>query len=206
MKLTDKDVEKLERFLEKIGREVYPEPPSATHTQITRKSIEYMFGKYPFQPGAKILDVGCGQGVAMEIFAAGGHSPAGINLSAEDASACGQKGLDAQISDQSFLDFDDGAFDCVWCRHCLEHSIFPAFTLSELFRVLKNGGHMYVEVPAPDTCCGHQTNPNHYSVLGKSMWIELVRRTGFNLLEMLDINHNVPAGPDVYWAFIMQKP
>ena len=40
--------------------------------------------------------------------------------------------------DQSFLDFADDYFDFVWCRHCLEHSIFPYFTLQEIYRVIKN--------------------------------------------------------------------
>jgi hypothetical protein len=75
----------------------------------------------------------------------------------------------------------------------------------ELYRVVKQKGFLYVEVPAPDTSCQHQTNQNHYSVLGKSMWAELIKRTGFTLLETLDISFEVPAGPDTYWAFFQQK-
>ncbi len=108
--------------------------------------------------------------------------------------------------DQSFLDFNDEEFDLVWCRHCLEHSIFPYFTLGELFRVLKHKGYLYIEVPAPDTSCNHQANKNHYSTLGKSMWSELIRRTGFNILATFDFKFNVTIGPDIYWAFIQQKP
>ena len=77
---------------------------------------------------------------------------------------------------------------------------------SEFFRILRPEGYLYIEVPAPDTSCQHQTNQNHYSVLGKSMWIELIRRTGFIFLESLDITFEVPAGPDTYWAFIQKKP
>ena len=108
--------------------------------------------------------------------------------------------------DQSFLDFDDETFHFIWCRHCIEHSIFPYFTLSELFRVLIPGAHLYIEVPAPDTNCKHQTNKNHYCVMGKSMWADLIIRTGFNLLEATDISFEVIAGPDTYYAFIQKKP
>ena len=108
--------------------------------------------------------------------------------------------------DQSFLEFNDETFDLIWCRHCLEHSIVPYFTLSGFFRALKPTGFLYIEVPAPDTSSKHQTNRNHYSILGKSMWVELIKRTGFKLLEVIDIDLEVPSGPDTYWAFIQQKP
>ena len=205
MKLAGKDIEKLEAFFTRIRKDIYPEPCSVTHTEITQKTIQYLCDKYSLPPNCKILDVGCGQGVALELFFNKGFNPIGITLGSEDVAECKRKGFEAHEMDQSFLDFCDQEFDCVWCRHCLEHSIFPAFTLSELFRVLKVGGYLYVEVPAPDTSCRHQTNKNHYSVLGKSMWIELIKRTGFEILDILDINHTVPAGPDTYWAFIQQR-
>jgi len=129
----------------------------------------------------------------------------GITLG-PDAEICRGKGLNVLEMDLSFLDFADGAFDMVWCRHALEHSVFPFFTLSEMHRVLKPGGLLYVEVPAPDTACGHQRNPNHYSVLGKSMWLELIRRVGFGPTTGLDIGFTTGMGPDTYWAFIQQKP
>jgi hypothetical protein len=72
--------------------------------------------------------------------------------------------------------------------------------------VLKPAGYLYIEVPSPDSACAHQTNPNHYSVLGKSMWAELIKRTGFLLLDVVDIAFTTLAGPDQYWAFIQQKP
>ena len=107
--------------------------------------------------------------------------------------------------DFAFLEFPDESFDLVWCRHAIEHSLFPFFTLAELHRVLKPGGVLYLEVPAPDTSCRHQTNPNHYSVLGKSMWVELIRRVGFPETRTLDLNFQTGAGPDTYWAFMQRK-
>jgi ubiquinone/menaquinone biosynthesis C-methylase UbiE len=68
-------------------------------------------------------------------------------------------------TDFADLDFDDESFDLVWARHALEHSVVPAFLLSEFHRLTKPGGVLYVEVPAPDTACVHETNPNHHSVL-----------------------------------------
>jgi hypothetical protein len=71
--------------------------------------------------------------------------------------------------------------------------------------VLKPGGLLYLEVPAPDTGCNHQRNPNHYSVLGKSMWLELIRRAGFGESHVTDMNFTTGAGPDTYWGFIQTR-
>jgi SAM-dependent methyltransferase len=205
MKLTKPQVGRLERFLERIAKDTYPEPPSGTHEQISEKMLERLWATCTLPEGASVLDVGCGQGVALKHFAARGYDATGIALNPTDVEACRAQGFRVFAMDQSFLEFPDNRFDLVWCRHCIEHSIFPFFTLSEFHRVLKPGGWLYIEVPAPDTACNHQTNMNHYSVLPKSMWGHLIARTGFRIADVVDITFNVPAGPDTYWAFIQQK-
>jgi SAM-dependent methyltransferase len=197
--------QRLDAFLQKLRDDIYPEPPSPVHTGLSRQMFAELCKLHPLAPGAKVLDVGCGQGVALEIFREAGLDPLGITLG-PDAEVCRQKGLNVLEMDFAFLEFPDASFDLVWCRHAIEHSVFPFFTLWELNRVLKPGGVLYLEVPAPDTACGHQTNQNHYSVLGKSMWVELIRRIGFPQTRILDLNFQTGAGPDTYWAFIQQKP
>ncbi|MFH1350104.1 MAG: class I SAM-dependent methyltransferase [Pseudomonadota bacterium] len=205
MNLYPSKIDRFERFVEKIKGDVYPEPPSELHLTITHNMFDYFNRKYPLPPGSKILDIGCGQGVALKLFTKNGYTPVGITLSQDDLTVCRQDGHEVYEMDQSFLGFADQEFDFIWCRHCLEHSAFPFFTLSEMFRVLGPRGYLYVEVPAPDTSCRHQTNKNHYSVLGKSMWIELMKRAGFMILEDLEISFEVKAGPDIYWVFILQR-
>jgi SAM-dependent methyltransferase len=205
MELRQADIKKINAFLGKIKKDVYPEPPSETHTEITKKMIEFFMNKYGLMPHSEILDIGCGQGLALDIFTHEGYQPVGITMDAEDYAVCRQKGFVVHEMDQSFLDFDDETFHLIWCRHCLEHSIFPYFTISEFYRVLKPKGHLYVEVPASDTSCQHERNRNHYSILGRRMWVELLQRSGFTVVDAIDINHEVPAGPDLYYAFIQQK-
>jgi SAM-dependent methyltransferase len=204
VKLKSVDIQKLEEFFDKIKDDTYPEPPLEPHMSITEQMTDYVSSKY-LAPGSKVLDIGCGQGQALERFSSHGHAPVGIGLNPVDLTACRERGYQVLEMDQSFLDFPDDEFHLIWCRHCLEHSIFPYFTLHGFQRVLKPGGYLYVEVPAPDTSCGHQENANHYSVMGKSMWLDLMKRAGFTPSEQLDINFTVPAGPDVYWVFILQK-
>jgi len=206
MRLSRSNIIRLENFLDRIQSNIYPEPEDGGQEEIARRMLNYLIQNGYLKPGSRILDVGCGRGFSMAFFAEQGFSAVGITLGQEDLKICRQKGLDVFRMDQSFLDFKDDDFDLIWCRHCLEHSIFPYFTLSEFLRVLKPGGHLYVEVPAPDTTCRHQSNQNHYSVLGKSMWMELITRSEFIQGKVFDIDFETVAGPDTYFGFIQQKP
>lgn len=200
-----RDYSRLEQFLNDRAGDVYPEPILALHRSITASMLARLAAAGTIAAGQRALDIGCGQGFALERMRALGLDARGAALGA-DVAVCRAKGLDVREMDQSFLAFGDGEFDFLWCRHVLEHSIFPLFTLSEYHRVLKPGGHAYVEVPAPDTACRHQTNRNHYSVLGRSMWLELFARARLAVQWSTDFNFRVKAGPDVYWAFLLRRP
>ncbi len=196
---------RFEAFLDRLREDVYPEPPSPLHTDLTRQMWERLQGSVTLPAGARILDVGCGQGLALDLFRAAGHHATGITIGAEDLAACAAGGHEVLEMDQSFLEFEDASFDLIWCRHALEHSVAPYFTLAGFHRALVPGGWLYVEVPAPETACHHETNPNHYSVLGQSAWVNLMQRAGFELLDATRIDLQVPAGPDVYWGFLARR-
>ncbi|MFZ5623208.1 MAG: FkbM family methyltransferase [Gemmatimonadota bacterium] len=197
--------ERFEAFLDRVRHDVYPEPPSAQHSAITRQAWAKVQALAALPPGSSVLDVGCGQGVALELFRDAGLRAVGITIGEEDLAACRALGFDVRDMDQSFLDFPDGSFRLVWCRHALEHSVAPYLTLSEFHRVLEPGGILYVEVPAPETACHHERNPNHYSVLGQAAWRALFHRAGFAPREELQISLETPAGPDLYWGFVLVR-
>jgi len=200
-----RDYTRLEAFLNERIAEIYPEPLGNVTEDIITKMVPNLISHYQIQPGAKVLDVGCGNGLALKAFRDGGCQPVGIGFG-EEAEMCRSEGFEVLEADMSFLDFPDDTFDVVWCRHVLEHSIFPYFTLSEMFRILKTGGVFYMEVPTPGTCCKHETNPNHYSVLTKEMWLSLLMRVGFAAVRPNNISFAVSIGPDVYHAFDGRKP
>jgi len=205
MKIPAHHIERLERFIDRVKSETYPEPPTPIHTPIIEAMVPQTLEMTKLAPGSRVLDVGCGQGQSMEMFAKAGMEVVGVTLNDQDRDVCLSRGLDVRMMDQSFLDFEPESFDLLWVRHCLEHSIFPYFTLEGFHRVLRPKGWLYVEVPAPGTSCKHETNKNHYSVLTKTMWASLFDRIGFESYAATEHKPVTQAGPDEYWAFLMKK-
>ena len=207
MQITPESLVRLLFFMEKTATETYPEAPSSFHNEVTLSAMEYLFANFRLPSSASILDVGCGQGVALRPLQERGHKPVGITLNETDAKVCRTLGFDVRVMDQSFLDFDDASFDLVWARHVIEHSFMPYYTLTEFRRVLRPGGLLYLEVPSPDTL-GHEHNPNHYSVMGKSMWESLIGRSGFTYAGAVDYHGSTDEGrADCYWGmFALATP
>jgi len=152
---------RLEELLERLENKVYPEPSSHLHCDITQKAFAHLMKLKPLHAAMRVLDVGCGQGPALELFKKTGVTAVGITLGEDDIAACRSRGYTVTRMDQSFLDFADKTFDVVWARHVIEHSVFPLFTLHEYSRVMRDSGILYIEIPAPDTACHHERNINH---------------------------------------------
>ncbi|MGJ3261487.1 MAG: class I SAM-dependent methyltransferase [Rhodospirillales bacterium] len=200
-----RDYSRLDAFLTERLNDIYPEPFGEPHINIITKMVPKVIEDFGLEKGAKVLDVGCGHGFALRTFREHGMDATGVGFG-EEAEKARTEGFEIIEQDMSFLDVEDAAFDLVWCRHVLEHSIFPYFTLSEMFRVLKPGGAFYMEVPAPDTPCRHEANANHYSVHTRTTWLHLLDRCGFKEVTTSDITFTVPAGTDCYYMFEACKP
>lgn len=192
---------RLVSFLDRVEADVYPEELSEPHMEITRRAFERLRGHLQLGPATRVLDVGCGQGPAFPLFHSVTQHVVGVTLSEVDVEACRAQGYDVRRMDQSFLAFENESFDVIWARHVVEHSIMPLFTLHGFRAAAKPGGILYLEVPAPDTDCHHENNPNHYSVLTKSSWRSLLGRSGFSVIEDVAYRFVVPAGNDCYWGF-----
>ncbi len=206
MEITFSQLSRLVSFVNKIEGETYPEVPSFIHSDISDKVLNIILPQYNISRDARILDIGCGQGPALDIFRNKGYQYIiGITLNDEDVRICRENGHDVRKMDQSFLEFQDASFDFIWARHVIEHSIFPYFTLTEFARVMAPGGTLYLEVPAPETSCHHETNPNHYSVFGRGAWASLLGRCGLVVRDEAKYSFTTGMGPDEYWGFVCAK-
>lgn len=198
----------LDRFADFLAMTIgqtYPETPSEPHTSVTGIMLDKVLDLCALRKPGRILDVGCGQGPALDVIRERGYHAVGITVNDEDLRVCREKGHEVYKMEQSFLDFPPGSFDLIWARHCVEHSVMPFFTLYGFSAILQEGGFLYLEVPAPDTACHHEQNVNHYSVLTRSSWDSLLKRCGFAIIWENVFEFKVPAGDDAYLMFVCQK-
>ena len=171
---------------------IYDEGDSQMHEKLTTQVVEKYIDPLNIAKDAKILDLGCGPGYFLDEMKKREYTDVtGVTLSPGDINICKNKGHIVNEYDLSFIPQKDGYFDesvdFIFLRHALEHSPYPIFSLMEYNRILKQGGRIYIEVPAPDCDRKHEWNLNHYSILGEQQLAALLVRCGFdiNLFENL---------------------
>mgnify|MGYP000700623709 CR=1 FL=1 len=165
---------------------IYAEGDSQMHQGLTEHVVKLYIDPLNLPKNSKILDLGCGPGYFLDEMKNRGYTDLiGVSLSPEDIKICEDKGHTIKKYDLSFLPQSEGYYDesvdMIFLRHALEHSPYPIFSLMEYNRILKQFSKIYIEVPQPGCERAHETNLNHYSILGKEQLAALLSRTGFNV-------------------------
>lgn len=102
--------------------------------------------------GAKCLDAGCGGGRGSIFMAQNGAKEVnGVDLSPVNVESSKKRALQKDFKNLSFqhgslmeIPFPDETFDIVWCNGVLHHTVDPDKGLTEITRVLKKGGHLWL--------------------------------------------------------------
>ena len=198
---------------------IYDEGVSNLHSTLTEGCVKKYIDPLNLPLDSVILDMGCGPGYFLDQMKARGFTNlVGVTLSPGDIKTCEEKGHSIKKYDLSFLPQKEGYYDesvdFIFCRQALEHSPYPIFTLMEYNRVLKQGGKMYLELPAPDCDRKHEFNPNHYSILGQTQLVALLQRTGFKIdhFEKLEFDVGLPREnedplilKEIYYCIVVTK-
>jgi trans-aconitate methyltransferase len=98
------------------------------------------------QPGERILDLGCGDGVLTEKITAAGAVVVGVDASADMISAARKRGIDARVGDGAALRFSR-EFDAVFSNaalHWMKEN--PDAVIAAVARALKPGGRFAGEM------------------------------------------------------------
>lgn len=112
----------------------------------------------------RILDIGCGRGLFLNIMEKDGWAVTGHEFDEKSASyAIKNYGIDVHAGPLEGK-FEEGSFDVVNINHVLEHLENPGETLTECHRILKKGGLLVIAVPNIDS---FQAN------FGKHNWFQL---------------------------------
>jgi SAM-dependent methyltransferase len=89
--------------------------------------------------GARVLCVGCRNGLELDRFRRHGLEPVGIDLFSQRS--------DILVMDMHDMEFEADSFDAVYASHVLEHSRDLDSVVSEIGRVARDGAIVGVEVP-----------------------------------------------------------
>lgn len=198
---------------------VYDEGDSNFHKELTERVVTDFIDPLNLHKDSVILDLGCGPGYFLDEMKTRGYTNVtGVTLSSGDIELCKSKGHSIKQYDLSFLPQSDGYYDesvdFIFLRHALEHSPYPIFSLMEYNRVLKQGGKLYIEVPAPNCARNHEYNINHYSILTDKMLCALLLRTGFDIdvfnnfqfkLNVPDSNNNITTVDEHFYCIVATK-
>lgn len=101
--------------------------------------------------GARVLDVGCGEGRFTAELAAAGARVVGIDVAEEPLRRARARHpeLDLRlVAAEGPWELEDADFDVVWAGEVIEHVADTAAWLSEVRRVLRSGGSLLLSTPA----------------------------------------------------------
>ncbi len=103
-------------------------------------------------PGERVLDVGCGTGIAAAAADAAGAEVVGLDGAPGmiDIARRDVPGVEFQVGDFNALPFEDGAFDAVISSHALLFAGDRVAALREWRRVCRRGGRLSLSVPGPE--------------------------------------------------------
>lgn len=138
--------------------------------------------------GARLLDVGCGNGDLLARMRDQGWVVEGVEVDAEAVKAARAKhGLTVHCGALEDLHFPGDSFHAITMNHVIEHVHDPVSLLGECRRVLKAGGRLVVVTPNINGL-GHRrfrrnwfgfTPPRHLYLFSRNTLRELALKAGF---------------------------
>jgi SAM-dependent methyltransferase len=163
---------------------------SWVNSALNRPSYRLIASELRLTAEDELLDVACGSGEFLAVHGARARRVAGIDLSAEKAELARQR-LAERIAagtaevvrgDAAAMPWADGSFSAVSCNDAFPFFPAPERLLAEVFRVLRPGGRMVVQIGMrwPNGVPKHLPHPvAHFDVADEAAVRKLVEQAGF---------------------------
>ena len=111
--------------------------------QAKARIMDAFAGLSGLEPGARVLDLGCGSGTFTGLLADRGYRASGLDISPRLIALARRKfpAIDFDEGDAENLPIDASQYDGVLLSGLVHHFPDPRRLAAEVFRVLKPGGH-----------------------------------------------------------------
>ena len=125
---------------------------AATMAPSLRPVAREVVRRAALRPGERVLDVGCGTGIAAAAAHAAGAEVVGLDGASGMIAIARREvpGVDFRVGDFNALPFEDRAFDVVISSHALLFADDRVAALREWRRVCRAGGRLSLSVPGPE--------------------------------------------------------
>jgi predicted TPR repeat methyltransferase len=141
-----------------------------------RKYLRY------FRPGTRVLDMGCGEGVFLELLRESGFDGSGIDSSEAMVSKAAAKGLSVAKGDlTSALKERKDEYEGIFCSHVIEHLQPEAALglLADAHEALDREGILVVITP----------NFKDIAVMGEAFWLDVTHVRPYPLPLLREMFH-----------------
>ena len=141
----------LQGALWSAGSEVW----SQTLEPMTRPLFDRVLDELGIGPGTRLLDAGCGSGLAMQLAVKRGGEVSGIDAAAGMLTIARQRVPRAKLheGDLEQLPFGDGRFDAITAFNSIQYAAEPRQALGELRRVSVPGARVALATWAESERC-----------------------------------------------------
>lgn len=124
-----------------------------------------------------VLDVGAGDGLITFLIGA-----SGIDIEPEAVRIARKKGVRMKLGDAYNIPLKDAQFEAVLMADVLEHLENTHKALSEVKRVLKEDGFLYITTPPKDLTPGKILDEFHFTEWSPEELKTLLEKEGFKLI------------------------
>ncbi|MDT8344353.1 MAG: class I SAM-dependent methyltransferase [Thermohalobaculum sp.] len=137
--------------------------------------------------GARLLDVGCGNGSYLDLACGCGWQAVGVDPDPKAVAAARARGFEVHHGGIEVFDGQSDLFDAITMSHVIEHLHDPAEVLRACHRLLRPGGYLWLETPNIASI-GHRLfgpnwrglePPRHLVLFNHRALCRLLRHSGF---------------------------
>lgn len=182
------------------------------------KHLNDILSTINIKPGMKILDLGCGSGYLT--FPIAERNPqsyiTGLDIVTNTLKKNQDKKNALSLSNLDFIEYDgetfpfeSDTFDLIISRYALHH--FPQIenSMSEIARVLKTDGKLFISDPRPNDCDTTRfvddymqlKKDGHVKFYTKNEWVHICKECGMELEMSFDSEIRFPKKKDTAYGF-----